>query len=104
MKEHIGRYRVEKKLGEGGMGSVHLAYDPMLDRQVAVKVMSPVLANDETFVQRFLLEARAVARMEHPHIVAVYDANNIDGLYYLVMEYVSGGSLDDLIRQQGALS
>lgn len=104
MKEHIGRYQVEKKLGEGGMGSVHLAYDPMLDRHVAIKVMSPALASDQTFVQRFLLEARAVARMEHPHIVAVYDANVTDGLYYLVMEYVSGGSLEDLIRQKGRLS
>ncbi len=104
MKEHIGRYRIGKKLGEGGMGSVHLGYDPMLDRQVAIKVMSPALANDHTFVQRFLLEARAVARMEHPNIVAVYDADNIDGLYYLVMEFVSGGSLEDLIQQKGRLS
>lgn len=104
MKEHIGRYKVEKKLGEGGMGSVHLAHDPMLDRQVAIKVMSPALASDQTFVQRFLLEARAVARMQHPHIVAVYDANVTDGLYYLVMEYVSGGSLEDLIQQKGRLS
>jgi serine/threonine-protein kinase len=101
MKERIGRYKIEAELGEGGMGAVYRAHDPMLERQVAIKVMSPALASDQNFVQRFLLEARAVARIEHPNIVSVYDADMADGLYYLVMEYVSGGSLEEAMQRGG---
>jgi beta-lactam-binding protein with PASTA domain/tRNA A-37 threonylcarbamoyl transferase component Bud32 len=99
-----GRYSVEARLARGGMASVYLATDVRLDRRVAVKVMHPALADDPDFVARFNREARAAARLSHPDIVAVYDQGTDDGLVFLVMEYVAGVTLRDIIRARGRLS
>ena len=96
-----GQYEVERQLGAGGMGSVFLARDPTLDRHVAIKVISPELAASKPFRERFLLEARTVARLRHPNIVAVHAAGERDGLLYFVMEYVSGESLRELLDREG---
>jgi tetratricopeptide (TPR) repeat protein len=87
------RYRIDAKLGEGGMGVVYKAHDTLLDRPVAVKVLSPQLATDGA--ERLLREARSVAQLDHPHIVAVYDAGEIDGQPFIVMQLVAGKSLRD---------
>jgi len=88
-----GRYRVESRLARGGMASVYLAMDVRLDRTVAVKVMHRSLAEDPSFVQRFIGEAKSVARLSHPNVVQVFD-QGIDGEHvYLSMEYVPGRTL-----------
>ena len=93
-----GRYRIERVLGTGGMASVWLATDARLDREVAIKVLSDVLALDPDYVRRFEREARVAASLSHPHLVRVYDFS-VDGPRpYLVMEYVAGGSLADRLR------
>ena len=99
-----GRYSVEARLARGGMASVYLATDVRLDRRVAVKVMHPGLAEDPDFVARFNREARAAARLSHPDIVAVYDQGSDDGHVFLVMEYVAGVTLRDIIRARGRLA
>ena len=97
-----GRYRLERVLGTGGMASVWLATDTRLDRDVAVKVLSDVLALDEDYVRRFEREAQVAANLSHPHLVRVYDFS-VDGPRpYLVMEYVAGGSLAERLREPGA--
>ncbi|HEX4282933.1 MAG TPA: serine/threonine-protein kinase [Solirubrobacteraceae bacterium] len=93
-----GRYRLERVLGTGGMASVWLAMDARLDREVAVKVLSDVLALDEDYVRRFEREAHVVANLSHPHLVRVYDFSVHARRPYLVMEYVAGGSLADRLR------
>ena len=85
------------------MGSVYKAMDTILERDVALKLLAPTLANDDSFVERFRLEARSLARLDHPHIVKVYDADWDENKLFIVMEYVDGGSLADLIKQEGAL-
>ena len=92
-----GQYMLERPLGAGAMGKVFLARDVTLDRAVAVKVISPDLAASETFRDRFLLEARTVAKLRHPNIVAVYSAGEAAGHLYFAMEYVAGESLRDLM-------
>ena len=94
-----GRYTFERVLGAGAMGTVFLGRDVTLDRPVAVKVISPDLAASATFRDRFLLEARTVAKLRHPNIVAVYTAGEANGLLYFVMEYVPGESLRDLLTR-----
>jgi serine/threonine protein kinase len=90
-----GRYRLERPLGHGGMGSVYLAHDTELDRPVAVKLLAESLAGDIAFRKRFLREARLAARLSHPNVVAVYDAGEADsGRPYIVMEYVDGTTLE----------
>ena len=95
------QYDVVRQLGAGGMGSVFLARDATLDRPVAVKVISPELSASKTFRDRFLQEARTVAKLRHPNIVAVYAAGESAGLLYFVMEYVEGESLRDLLDREG---
>nr|WP_268241021.1 Stk1 family PASTA domain-containing Ser/Thr kinase [Thermopolyspora flexuosa] len=98
-----GRYRVESRLARGGMASVYLAMDVRLDRTVAVKVMHRSLAEDPSFVQRFIGEAKSVARLSHPNVVQVFD-QGIDGEHvYLSMEYVPGRTLRDVLRERGRL-
>ncbi len=97
------RYRVLERIGSGGMADVYLAYDTVLDRRVAVKVMHPNLASDENFVRRFKREAQAAANLNHPNIVSVYDWGYQDNTYFIVMEYITGRTLKDLIRERGAL-
>ena len=96
-----GQYDVERPLGVGGMGSVFLARDTTLDRPVAIKVISPELAASKPFRDRFLQEARTVAKLRHPNIVAVHSAGERDGLLYFVMEYVAGESLRELLDREG---
>lgn len=100
-----GRYRVEEKLGEGGMAAVHKARDTALERAVAVKTMLPGLAHDEHLRARFRREAQSVARLSHPCVVAVHDTGEErfdDGrvIPYLVMEFVRGETLSELLRRQ----
>jgi serine/threonine protein kinase len=85
-------------LGKGGMGAVYKARQPTLDRLVAVKVLPPAVAADPTFAERFTREARALARLNHPHIVSVYDFGQVQGLYYFVMEFVNGANLRSAIQ------
>jgi eukaryotic-like serine/threonine-protein kinase len=99
-----GRYRLGEVLGVGGMAAVYLAEDRVLERQVAVKVLSPPYAQDSGFVERFRPEARTGARLSHPNIVAVFDSGSDDGQHYLVMEYVPSESLAELLARQGRLA
>ncbi|MFD8982890.1 Stk1 family PASTA domain-containing Ser/Thr kinase [Streptomyces sp. NPDC059564] len=98
-----GRYRVDARIAAGGMATVYRTVDTRLDRVLALKVMHPALAADAAFVDRFIREAKSVARLAHPNVVAVFDQGT-DGPYtYLAMEYVSGCTLRDLLRERGAL-
>lgn len=99
-----GRYRVTSRIARGGMATVFLATDNRLDREVAVKVMHPHLAEDPQFVARFHREARAAAGMSHPNVVAVFDQGHDGDVVYLVMEYVPGTNLRDLMSDRGALT
>jgi eukaryotic-like serine/threonine-protein kinase len=99
-----GRYQLGSLLGVGGMARVYLATDRVLERQVAVKVLSPSDAQDPVFVERFRREARSAARLSHPNIVAVFDSGADADQPYLVMEYVPGQSLAQLLHRQGRLA
>jgi len=99
-----GRYRVEQRLARGGMATVYEAIDLRLDRTVALKIMHASLAEDAAFVSRFVREAKSAARLTDPHVVAVYDQGEDDDLVYLVMEYVPGRTVRDVIRERGRLS
>jgi eukaryotic-like serine/threonine-protein kinase len=99
----VSRYTVEKTLGRGGMATVELAHDTELDRRVAVKRLFASLADDAIFRRRFLREARMAAALSHPNLVAVFDVGDEDGLPYIVMEYVDGETLADLVRRTGPL-
>ncbi|MDD3048598.1 MAG: Stk1 family PASTA domain-containing Ser/Thr kinase [Bacilli bacterium] len=98
------RYEIVKILGEGGMANVYLAHDIILDRKVAVKVLRGDLAIDEKFVRRFQREALSASSLSHPNIVEVYDVGEDEGSFYIVMEYVEGKNLKQLIRKRGALT
>ncbi|WP_393084264.1 Stk1 family PASTA domain-containing Ser/Thr kinase [Streptomyces sp. LN704] len=98
-----GRYRVDARIAVGGMATVYRALDTRLDRVLALKVMHPTLAADVSFVERFIREAKSVARLAHPNVVQVFD-QGADGSYvYLAMEYVAGCTLRDVLRERGAL-
>ncbi len=99
-----GRYRVEQRLARGGMATVYEATDLRLDRTVALKIMHPGLAEDAAFVSRFVREAKSAARLSDPHVVAVYDQGEDDGVVYLVMEYVPGRTVRDVLRERGRLT
>ena len=99
-----GRYQIIRTIGEGGMANVYLAYDTILDREVAVKILRGDLAGDEKFVKRFQREAKAASSLNHPNIVEMYDVGEDDGNYFLVMEFVDGRTLKSLIKKRGALS
>ena len=98
------RYQIIKTLGEGGMANVYLAHDTILDRNVAVKVLRGDLANDEKFVRRFQREALSASSLSHPNIVEMYDVGEDDGQYYIVMEYVDGKTLKQVLKARGRLS
>ena len=98
------RYRLQHPLGSGGMAEVFLAHDDVLDRDVALKVMSGRYAGDDEFVERFKREAQSAAALSHPNIVSIFDRGaSGDGTYYIAMEYLSGGTLKDRILKRGAL-
>ena len=98
------RYQIIKTIGEGGMANVYLAYDTILDRNVAVKVLRGDLANDDKFVRRFQREALSASSLSHPNIVEVYDVGEDNGLYYIVMEYIEGKHLKQLLKKRGNLT
>lgn len=98
------RYAIIRTIGEGGMANVYLAYDTILDRNVAVKVLRGDLANDEKFVRRFQREALSASSLNHPNIVEMYDVGEDDGQYYIVMEYVEGKTLKQLLKKRGSLT
>src|SRR5437763_12367549 len=98
-----GRYHVLERIAAGGMGEVFRAHDAVLAREVAVKVLHRSLSSDQGFVERFCREARAAATLNHPNIVAVYDWGAVDGIYYMVMEYVRGRGVRDLLNANGRL-
>ncbi len=104
MKEMIAnRYVINKKLGEGGMADVYLAQDSFLNREVAVKILRGKLSLDPVALLRFQREANAASRLNHPNIVEIYDVGEDKGQHYIVMEYVRGKSLKELISQRGAM-
>ena len=98
------RYQIIKTIGEGGMANVYLAYDTILDRNVAVKVLRGDLATDEKFVRRFQREALSASSLSHPNIVEVYDVGEDNGSYYIVMEYIDGKHLKQLLKKRGNLT
>ena len=95
------RYRIEARIGQGGMAEVYRAFDPALDRQVAVKVLLPPFDRDAGFVARFRREAQAAGRLNHPNIVGVYDAGSVDETQYIVMEYIEGRTLASFLADGG---
>jgi eukaryotic-like serine/threonine-protein kinase len=98
-----GRYELHRRLGRGGMAEVFLARDQLLDRPVAVKVLFPEFATDPSFVERFRREATAAANLNHPNIVGVYDWGEADSTYFIVMEYVDGRTLSEILKTEGPL-
>ncbi|MGH2722598.1 MAG: Stk1 family PASTA domain-containing Ser/Thr kinase, partial [Actinomycetota bacterium] len=96
-----GRYLITKRIAGGGMAEVFMATDELLGRTVALKLLHPEYARDGAFIERFRREARAAASLSDPRIVAIYDWGSDDGTYYIVMEYVEGKSLKDMIQSQG---
>jgi eukaryotic-like serine/threonine-protein kinase len=98
-----GKYRIEKLLGKGGMGAVFLAHDLTLEREVAIKVLPPDVAQDEQVVRRFQQEAKTAARLDHPNIIPIYRVESEGGLNYFVMKYISGTSLEDLLEKKEPL-
>ena len=100
----FGNFILERQLGAGGMGAVYLGKDTTLNRVVAVKVLKPELVNDQKFMATFLREAEITASLNHPNIVQVYAFGQHEGIYYMVVEYISGGSLDDKIAERGQIT
>jgi serine/threonine-protein kinase len=98
-----GRYELRRLIARGGMAEVYLARDSSLDRPVAIKVLFPEFATDPAFVERFRREAQSAANLSHPNIAGVYDWGNEAGTYFIVMEYIEGRSLSDLMRTEGPL-
>src|SRR6266699_6629301 len=96
----LGQFRIVEHIGAGGMASVFKAYQPTLDRYVAVKVLPAYHARDPIFVKRFTQEARSVAKLQHANIVPIHEFGEQDGITYIVMEYVEGGTLKDRLKQR----
>ncbi len=99
----LGGYRLLERVGRGGMGTVYRAIQISLDREVALKVLSPDLVKDPAFVEQFFREARAAGQLNHPHIVQVYDVGQEGDVFFYSMEFVRGGSLEDRLRNEGTL-
>jgi len=100
----LGPYRVLGEIGRGGMGVVLKAHDPALDRSVALKVLSPQLAKDDNFMKRFMLEARAIAKLDHPGIVQVYQVSEDKDTVFIAMQFVHGQPLSAIIDEKGKLT
>ncbi len=96
----LGNCRLLRKIGQGGMGAVYLAHHETLDKSVAVKILPESLASDEGFVERFLREARAAAKLDHPNVIRVLDAGSAEGAHYIVMEYVDGTDLQKIVERR----
>src|SRR5689334_19616506 len=94
-----GRYRILELLGVGGMGAVYRAHDGALSREVAIKVMTPQMSSAPEAISRFKRERKTVAGLEHPHIVPIYDSGDFEGMTYVAMRLLPGGSLADRLRR-----
>ena len=99
----IGNYRVLKKLGEGGMGTVYLARDLSLEREVALKIISPELARNPSLMARFRVEAIAQAKLNHTNITVIHSFDQQKDVYYIVMEFVDGKTLKQVIKEKGKI-
>src|SRR2546427_11672 len=99
-----GQYEIERLLGKGGMAAVFLAHDLTLEREVAIKVLPPDVAQDEQVVRRFQQEAKTAAKLDHPNIIPIYRVESEGGLNYFVMKYISGTSLEDLLEKRQPLA
>jgi serine/threonine protein kinase len=99
----VAGYRIERRIGRGGMGTVYRAVQLSLERPVAFKVLSPSLQEDREFVERFLAEARSAGKLNHPNVVQVFNAGEEENVFFLSMEYMTGGSLQELLDRDGAL-
>ncbi|MEV6612519.1 serine/threonine-protein kinase [Streptomyces sp. NPDC051051] len=99
----VAGYRIEREIGRGGMAVVYRARDLRLERTVALKLLAPELARNDTFRKRFTHESRVAAAIDHPHIVPVFEADETDGLLYIAMRYVAGGDLRHLLDERGPL-
>src|SRR3989454_1146850 len=99
-----GKYKIERLLGKGGMGQVFLAHDLTLEREVAIKVLPPDVAQDDQVVRRFQQEAKPAAKLDHPNIIPIYRVESEGGLNYFVMKYISGTSLEDVLEQKQTLT
>lgn len=100
----ISGYRLEQQIGRGGMAAVFGAYDERLERQVALKILAPAMAQDENFRKRFIAESRAAAAVEDPHIIPIYEAGEADGVLFIAMRLVPGGDLRTLVARRGPLA
>src|SRR4051795_13336732 len=98
-----GRYRLERRIGAGGMADLYLAQDESLHRGVAIKILADRYTRDPGFVERFRREATAAAGLSHPNIVSIYDRGEAEGTYYIAMEYLEGSTLKDILAQRGPL-
>ncbi len=96
----LGNCRLLRKIGQGGMGAVYLAHHETLDKSVAVKILPESLASDSEFIQRFLREARAAAKLDHPNVIHILDAGSAEGMHYIVMEYADGTDLQKIIEKK----
>src|ERR1022692_883426 len=99
----VAGYQIVELIGRGGMAVVYRARDIRLDRWVALKILAPDLALDQTFRQRFIRESRAAAAVDHPNIIPIYEAGEADGVLFIAMRYVQGGDVRTLIDQNGPL-
>ena len=100
----VGKYRITKVIGSGGMGVVYAAHDSIISREVAIKFLSGKAAGDDTALKRFVQEARAVGQLNHPNVVGLFDVDQTDGTWYLVMELVDGGTASDLLESKTTIS
>jgi len=98
--KQFGPYQVVTPLGEGGMAAVYKAYHPVMDRYVALKILPRHFANDPQFISRFQQEAKILARLQHPHILQVFDFGEADGYTYIVMPFIESGTLTNLMQGQ----
>ena len=99
----LGKYELLEELGRGGYGTVYRALETMLDVERAVKILHPALVSDPEFIERFRREAKFAARIEHPHIVPVYELGQAEGRYFLAMKLMTGKSLKDVLAEKGRL-
>ncbi|QDU45259.1 Serine/threonine-protein kinase PknB [Symmachiella dynata] len=100
----VGKYRITKIIGSGGMGVVYAAHDPIISREVAIKFLSGKAAGDDTALKRFVQEARAVGQLQHPNVVGLFEVDQTDGIWYLVMELVDQGTASDLLESEKTIS
>jgi serine/threonine-protein kinase len=101
--KQLGQYQINSRIGRGGMATVYRAWQPALGRSVAIKVLAPHFAGDQEFVARFRREAKSAAQLKYAHIVTIFDVGEQDGTHYIVMEYLEGQSLHDLIKATGSM-